>query len=438
LKKGRKTLLILGVCAVISLVIGGSIFIQQTAKKNGWQQITGIETLYIVNRTAHGFELVWSTKKDVEDTQWVEVGTKQGEYPIVASLDNNNGVYTASITGLEANTHYYFRIRVGDKTYTLPSLVSNEITTPKEVIEKPISPAYGKVLLPSTKPYANGLLIYEIDGFYPLAVFTKQTGEWLLPLTGLVEKKNNKIATVSDLTPVLIKLFSYPEGALRTSVGQTRPLKQAILAGSTLRLAQAPAQKGEVLGVGSQTTLPQQDNNISQILYPKENAVIPGSTPLIKGTAPAGKDVLVLIQGSKQYSYRTKADDKGNWLIQAPVALEFGRYAITVTIQNGVGATTIVKRNFSIIKSGEQVLGVATGTPTLTPTVIVPTYASPTTAPTLALTPTETPTIAMYPTTVPTYFVPTATPPVTGGGVSPYLFGALFCIVIGAGLVLAF
>ncbi|MFH0773215.1 MAG: Ig-like domain-containing protein [bacterium] len=429
IKKRQKILYILGTISALSLLMGSLLFFKQISRKNGWQQTAGIDRLYVVNRSPHGFEVVWSTKNTVKTDQWVEVGSQKGMYPIMGKLDHIGEVYHANVTGLKADTTYYFRVRVGTSTYILPSLVSETIHTPKEMKENPISPAYGKVVLPSTRPYANGLLIYEIDGYYPLAVFTKETGEWLLPLTGLIEKKSNTITFVTNSLPVSIKLFSYPEAAIQTYVGQTRPLKQAIIAGISLRLAQSTQGKDEaVLGVSSQT-IPPQTKTMSSIIYPKENALIPGTAPLIRGTGSAGKSVTVLIQApTKQYSYRTKADEKGNWLVQYPLALEPGKYTIIATIENSSGLPTVLRRIFSIIKSGEQVLGAASGSSTLTPTVL----------PTSASAPTQEPTNTQIPTILPTTFVPTTTPPVTGGGMSGFLFGALFCIVIGTGLVLAF
>lgn len=419
-KKNKRIYSILGVLSFLSLFIGGLVFVNQWGRQNGWQKTIGINRLYVVNRSAHGFEVLWSTKKLVKDDQWVEVGLEKGNYPIKSKFENIGEVNLATIGGLKADTTYYFRVRVGTQTYILPSLISDVVHTPKEVREKPISPAYGKVILPSTRPYANGLLIYEIDGYYPFAVFTKETGEWLLPLTGLVEKKSNTITSVADSALVSIKLFSYPEGTVRASVGQTRPLRQVIAAGISANIAQTTQGKGEsVLGSSSQNSV-SQTNNSPSITYPKENALIPGNTPLIRGTANRGANITVLIQATtKQYSYRTTADEKGDWLIQYPLVLEPGKYTIFATIENKNASSTFLRRTFSIIKSGEQVLGVATGTPTLIPT------------PTLTNNP--------YPTAIiPTRFVPTSTPPVSGGGMSIFLFGALFCIVIGAGLVLAF
>ena len=437
IKKSKKIFYLLGMAAFLSLVLFGFFFITQLGRKNGWQKTAGIDKLYVVNRSSHGFEIVWSTKNSVKEDQWVEVGTKKGIYPIISKLERNGEVYRAIISGLNANTTYYFRVRVGTKTYILPSLISETISTPKEVKEKPISPAYGKVLLSSTKPYANGLLIYEVDGYYPLAVLTKETGEWLLPLTGLIEKTSNSITPVADSTPLFIKLFAYPDGIIRTIVSQTRPMRKAIIAGTSLQYAKSTQNEEEsVLGISSQD-FSSQTKNISNITYPKENALIPGNTPLIRGTAQMGSDITVLIQApGRQYSYRTKADEKGDWLIQYPLVLGPGKYTIVATIENNKETPIILRRIFNIIKSGEQVLGVASGSPTL-----IPTYGSlvPTIAPTGGLSPTQAPTTIQYPTVVaPTRFTPSTTPPVTGGGDYIFIFGALFFIVIGTGLVLAF
>jgi hypothetical protein len=437
IKKGQKALAILGIVSFLSFFVGMTFFVTQLGKQNGWQKTSGIDTLYIVNRSPHGFEVIWSVKNSVKEEQWVEVGTVKESYPIRGTLENVGGVYRSIIAGLKPDTTYYFRVRVGTKTYNLPSLNSKTVHTPKEVKEKPVSPAYGKVILPSTRPYANGVLIYEIDGYYPLAVITKETGEWLIPLTGLVEKKNDSITSVNDAKEVILKLFSYPKNSIRTTIGQTRPLKQTIMAGTTSQIAQTIQKKDaneSVLGTYTQNTV-QTTYGTSAIIYPKENALIPGNTPLIRGTGLMGSEVTILIQGpTKQYSYRAKTDETGNWLVQNPLVLEFGRYTISATIKSADNTPTIITRSFNIIKSGEQVLGVATGTPTLIPTIpILPTTTSPT------LIPTSFPTGILSPTMIiPTRFTPTATPPVTGGGMTGFLFGALICITVGAGLVLAF
>lgn len=429
-RENKKVLYALACFAVTMVGLWLFLFIRDLGLKNGWEHIKGINRLQIVNISPTGFEVVWSTEQTPKEAQWVEWKTGNTEGKVEAERIGDS--YRSTIQGLESTKTYTFKVRTGAKTYILDNLAVSEVKLPKESKELPISPAYGKVLLPSGKPYANGLVLYEVEGFYPVATFTKGTGEWLLPLTGLVKRQTTSIVPISDTLPVTIRLFSYPKGSVRTTVGQTRPLRQSVIAGTTQTVASLNPQTA-VLGATAEGAVVNSNEIQPSIIYPKEKALIPGNKPLMRGVAIPGKDVLALIQGpTKQYSYRSTADSKGEWIIQYPLALESGAYTFSISTVDKSGFPLTLRRSFSIIKSGEQVLGEATGSPTLAPTAPVPTYANPTTSPTIR------PTVATYPTAVPTRFVPTATPPVTGGGMTAFAYVALFCIVVGAGLVLAF
>lgn len=432
-RENKKVLYALACFAVTMVGLWLFLFIRDLGLKNGWEHIKGINRIQIVNVAPTGFEVVWSTEQIPQEAQWVEWKSKNGNAQGKVAAERIGDSYRSTIYGLEATKTYTFKVRTGSKTYILDNLAVSEVKLPKEAKELPISPAYGKVLLPSGKPYANGLVLYEVEGFYPVATLTKGTGEWLLPLTGLVKKQSVTIEPIGDTLPVTIRLFSYPKGSIRTTVGQTRPLRQSVIAGTTQTVASLNPPNTAVLGATAEGAVVNSNEILPSIIYPKERALIPGNKPLMRGVAIPGKDVLALIQGpTKQYSYRTTADSKGEWIIQYPLALESGAYTFSISTVDKKGFPLTLRRSFSIIKSGEQVLGDATGSPTLAPTVPVPTYANPTTSPTIR------PTIATYPTVVPTRFVPTATPPVTGGGMTTFAYVALFCIVVGAGLVLAF
>jgi len=430
-RENKRLLTILSGIGIFMLGLWLFLFIKDLGLKNGWEKTQGLTNLQVVNISSHGFDVVWATKDAAKEDQWVEWKSQQGNVEGKVVGEKMGDIYHSSIVGLQPGKTYTYKMRVGTKTYIQNNLAQTSVSLPAESKELPISPAYGKVLLPNGKPYSNGLLTYEIDGFFPIATFTKGTGEWLLPLTGLIEKKTLKIKPVSDAFQVTIRLFSYPKGSIHTTVGQTRPLRQAITAGATLRAEIVPNTE-VVLGANTTSgTGPSQFQ--PSIIYPKERAIVPGSRPLMRGLAIPGKDVLAYIQGpTKQYSYRAAADAKGEWLIQYPLPLEAGSYLFSISTVDKNGFPLTLRRSFSIIKSGEQVLGTATGSPTLIPTSsIVPTN-SPTIAPTLQ------PTSGVYPTAVPTLFIPTATPPITGGGMTGFAYAAVFCIVVGAGLVLAF
>lgn len=433
-KRENKKVLYALMCFAITMVgLWLFLFIRDLGLKNGWERIKGISRLQIVNITPDSFEVIWATEQPPQEKQWVEWKSEKGKMQGMGEVERIGDSYRAVLRGLQPADTYTFKVRTGSKTYILDNLAVSQITLPKESKELPISPAYGKVLLPSGKPYANGLVLYEVEGFYPVATLTKGTGEWLLPLTGLVKRQGTMIASISDTMPVTIRIFSYPKGSIRTTVGQTRPLRQSVIAGTTQTVASLNPSSATVLGTAIDAATVNKNEITPSIIYPKEGSLIPGNKPLMRGVAIPGKDVLALIQGpTKQYSYRTTADTKGEWIIQYPLALESGAYTFSISTVDKNGFALTLRRLFSIIKSGEQVLGEATGSPTLAPTAPVPTYAAPTVSPTVR------PTIISYPTAVPTRFVPTSTPPVTGGGMTAFAYIALFCIVVGAGLVLAF
>jgi hypothetical protein len=89
-----------------------------------------------------------------------------------------------------------------------------------------------------------------------------------------------------------------------------------------------------------------------------------------------------------------------------------------------LGNSVSMSRSFTILKSGEAVLGDATGSATITPSINV--TATPSAQPTLE------PTLVFATSTA------TSTPPVSGGSVLPFTILSLVLLVIGAGIILLF
>ena len=134
LKKSQKILQVLAVVSIASVLVASIFFIRQWGHKNGWQRVEGLDAVYVVNRSPHGFNVAWSTKNKNEENQWVESGVqKDGSYFIQSAIDTVGSVHMATFTGLSPDTTYYFRIRVGSKTFILPSLVPESVHTPKQL-----------------------------------------------------------------------------------------------------------------------------------------------------------------------------------------------------------------------------------------------------------------------------------------------------------------
>ncbi len=435
----NKNVRVLGVAAVFSLVVGVVLFVHHFIYVNGLNTIGSLKKMQIVNLTSNGTGVVWEVKNNPTDIQWVEWGESMNIMDHKSPPGAGTGsLKYMSITGMEANKIYYVRIRSYAGVYTWEGKRAIQLKTPKVSQAYPQTPAYGKVLYPSGRAYTNGIVFFEVEGYVPQVAFTKETGEWLVSLNGFVDKKTNVITSIKDNAKVTIRIPSSPETVVVTTAKQIAPMSKIMVIGTSSTFLAQGAGNESVLGATTEKA--QQEVKQPSITYPKEGALIPGNTPLIKGTAVENKELNVLIQGpKKQYSYRVVADGNGDWLVQYPLALEPGRYVVSATTQDRSGFKLTLRRTFSIIKNGEQVLGEATGSPTLAPTAVptIPAIPTPTTAsvqPTTALSPT-----AAIPTVlVPTQFVPSPTPPRTGGEISGYLFTAAVCIVLGAGLVLVF
>ena len=107
-----------------------------------------------------------------------------------------------------------------------------------------------------------------------------------------------------------------------------------------------------------------------EILFPRDSAVIPGGKPLIKGASFAGNQVIVSIDNDPGLSYKVSADKQGVWSVILSTNLPVGGHTLKARSTDTEGKETILSRNFSVAKSGEQVLGEATAeaSPTLMPT----------------------------------------------------------------------
>lgn len=436
----RKNVRLLIVCAFISLGVAIFVFINHYVFVNGLITVGPLQKAQIVNLTSNGAGVVWEVKENPQDVQWVEWGESMN----VMSHKSAPGtgmehLKYATITGLEANKTYYVRIRSYKGVYTWEGKRAIVLKTPKVSRAYPQTPAYGKVLYSSGKAYTNGIVFFEVEGYVPQVAFTKETGEWLVSMNGFVDKKTNTTTSIKGNMKVTIRIPSSPETIIVATAKQITPMSKMIVIGTSSTLLVQGIQNESVLGVTTEKV--QQEGKQPNITYPKEGALIPGNTPLIKGTAVENKELNVLIQGpKKQYSYRVMADNNGDWLVQYPLALEAGRYVVSAITQDKSGFKLTLRRTFTIIKNGEQVLGEATGSPTLAPTAIptIPTAPAPTTPVTLQPTTALSPTVALPTVVVPTQFVPSPTPPRTGGELSGYVFTAAVCIVLGAGLVLVF
>lgn len=338
------------------------------------------------------------------------------------------------LKNLEPDTTYYYRIISNNE---LVSAEGNEPFSIRTISDatasSSMSPAYGKVVSQSGEPLTNNFVMLNVNNAYPLLALTKNTGEWLIPLQYVISSTDQRTIPVTEETIVNIKVFNESQQSIvKATLKQTHPIPQTIVIGNNYTFLEE-----QVLAATNRQA--QTSSYSVDLQYPKNGAVIPGNTPLIRGKGVPGKDVSIQINSRPVFNGSTKVDKDGNWVITVGRSIMPGTYTISMTTQDSRNRTVEIKRNFTLIKSGEQVLSESTGSATVTPTGSTTPRVTSGISPTVSPSPTI---LAQLPT--PTDIVtvtdlsPTLTPapPVSGISMIPFMFAGIGLLLLGAGLVL--
>lgn len=88
------------------------------------------------------------------------------------------------------------------------------------------------------------------------------------------------------------------------------------------------------------------------ILSPTSNDSSVSAQPIIRGKAPAGSTVTVVIHSSSAQTAVVTADAMGNWTYTPTTPLETGPHDITVSIQNESGVTQTASDSFIVAGAG--------------------------------------------------------------------------------------
>ncbi len=382
----------------------------------------------MVNVSPGEIGLFWQTDKPT--VSWLIFGTAKDKLDQILvdtrDLPDKKLPYTyhfAQMKGISPQTTYYyeFMVQIGN---VIRLVAQNNgtpftFTTPSSVTPSTnVKPAYGKVIDVNEIAVANAIVLLSTDAIYPLATVTKSTGDWLIPINNLLDKNTRLNIALSPNTVVTISIFSEDNGVTTITAPLTKlsPLPQTIVVGKNYNFIN-----------DEQVLSAQNTRSISQskiaVIFPAEGAVIPGLSPIIKGQAYPGRDVIIVIHSATTYSYRVKADNNGLWEVLVPDKLAPGVHTLSVITSDENGAQTTLTRSFTIAKSGEEVLGEATiaATPTMIPTGQ----------------PTPLPTYAQISPTIATSGA-SPTPPVTGSSITQLVIIAASFIIVGAGVLVAF
>lgn len=385
-----------------------------------------VADLKIVNMSPNQVGIVWRT--DHRSIGWLVYGTSESSQDRIvlderdiADKKNTYTLHYVLVRNLEANTTYYFKLvdnnqLVGDgqnKAFSFKTI--SQFTSGSDW-----KPAYGKAVLTNGSPLQNGIVLLSFENAYPLVALTKESGEWLISLNSVVDFSTDKKKDIKTEDIAQIMIYG-EEGktAIKTNMSSLSPLPQTTILGTDYDFT----HNENVLG--AKDTASQQTRQGSvEVSYPKQGAVIPGKSPLVKGTAAPGSQLRIVIGGPRSFSFTVQADKTGQWVLPITEVLPAGDYVLSAVLTNSKNTGVLVERKFTIVKSGEQVvLGEATNeaTPTTNPTVLPSgATATPTSVASLSGT-------LLTPTT-----------PVTGSSPLPVVAVSGVLMILGLGLLLAF
>ena len=435
LNKGNKLPTMIGFLFVILItVLFSKLFFGLTGTSKASLKVA--KRVEIVNLSPTQASIFWQTDK--QESGWVIYGeTENKENKIVLDEKDSNNLgeqkgryvtHLATLKELMPDKKYFFKIITDDNQIIVqPNGSSFSFSTPQNNAGslQNISPAFGKILQSnSVDPLINSYIILSIkDGFSLLTqIRSEGDGSWLIPLNQIYTKDSKNTLTISEKDKIIIEIIT-DEGeslTITTVKSKISPLPQTIVFVANKNYSFIEEDNVLSASTNSDTTTSGQ----TEILYPKEGSLIPGSIPLIKGTALPLTKLEIIVNSKKTFSAVTTSDNKGNWSYLLPEDLELGPHTVVIKTKDKDGKEITVTRKFTIIaQQGNEgrVLGTASGEPTI------------------IFTPTPSPTIKINSSPIPT--VPTnitSTPPVSGSNFLGTIFGSISLIIIGGGILLAF
>ncbi len=398
--------------------------------------LTKVRQVEVTNVSPVQVTIYWESNQ--KEPGWVVFGTNRNNVVNVQVDDRDAGStknsylnHLVTLKNLDDNRKYYYKIISGDKLVESPDGGPFSFQTPSStslIQSGNVSPAYApSVQYSNGSPVEDAIVLLTVNGpkeqFFPLLTTTKSPdGSFLIPLNTFYNENTLTQQTLPGSQNVTLQIIDQ-EGQQYTVLATISQLSQL----STLQFKNGGtyvfgSDKATQKVLGAETSVkPQKSPAQIDIIYPEENALIPGLNPLIKGTALPGSSVSISVHSKESYSAVVVADSKGNWSYVLPQNLSLGNHVITIQSKDSAGQLITVKRNFTLIANGNEgkVLGVASSEATITPT----------------LPPSPTPTVYIPITST---IAPTSSPPVTGETDNLPAFGGMSLIIVGLGLILVY
>lgn len=239
-----------------------------------------------------------------------------------------------------------------------------------------LEPAYGTVTTEEGKPALGSIVYLTLEGSQKLSTLVTSTGSWLIPLNLLRSLDLSQYITGEGrLTESIVVRNGLEESQAVTDTLNDSPVPEMRLNKTyDFREQQAKNLKQEAPlaqntpGVLGETSSISVDHKVT-ITKPIEGAALPTALPLFQGTGVPGRNVSVVLGIIHPVAGTTTVGSDGIWRFTPAKPLSPGKSSVTITSVDRSGSVIALTRTFEILKEGTQVLGTATPSATLTPTI---------------------------------------------------------------------
>ncbi|MCX6793978.1 MAG: hypothetical protein NTY06_02630 [Candidatus Gottesmanbacteria bacterium] len=386
---------IVGILMVVLIVgaiaVGSESYFRTATTASGSIQPANIQ---ITNVTDATFTVSWTTQLPATGT--LVIATSHETQVLFDDQDTKGQgrFVTHSVTFRAAipDTNYNITI-LSDGKKNLNGNVPYKIHTGQLLTTASgnLEPAYGTIVTDNNQSVSGALVYITLEGGQTLSTISKPSGTWLIPLNlARTQDLTSYLPITNRMTETIIVRANGLETNALTDTLNDSPIPNMVpgktydfrklnakAPGQNLALQPTPqTQKSAASAVlGTSSTKPA---NTVTLVIPAQGAALPTTLPLIQGTGIPGKTVSLVIGITNPIGDTTVVGADGLWNYTPKKPLSPGRQSVTITTQNLQNKPVAITHMFELLKSGTQVLGDATPSATLTPTI------------TLTLTPTPT------------------------------------------------
>ena len=370
MKKENKIPTILGIIILLAGTFLGVFYMNMTQVfKIGASPETLPKDIRISNITDNSVTLSWITEG--ETTGFLNWGTSQNNVGQIVKEDELNSkffIHSINLTGLKANTNYFYKINSNGTNYDSGG-IPWQFTTGADIgINKSSMPISGSVITASGQPSKRALVYLNVSG-YLASTLTSDIGNFVIQLANIRSNDLRSYAQTDPANTLLeISAQSGPDGVSSARIfPQSANPVPAMVLGQTYDLRnQPPNADGQNPGVNLQlpaSATPESKFNTetstdsskptSVILENiTEGETVTSTQPQFFGKGPGGESITITVNSETPVTDNVQIPSNGSWSWTPPAGLAPGAHTITITWIDFSGITRSLTRNF-VVQAGE-------------------------------------------------------------------------------------